>query len=289
MALVHTSFHANPLETSRLSQRELLARIFGQHEAGEHAMDFEESSSDSGSDCEMEYNEDFDWKWDPKTLSSSVCLTRGNKEVMFHPDYSCGTAAAKGSKPLCQGGEYYWEIKMTSAVYGTDMMLGVCNSDMDVTQYKTSFCSLIGKDSNSWGLSYTGNFYHKGKAQKYSSRFDHGTVIGVHLDTWHGKISFFKDNEPLGVAAKGLNGKPLYPVVSSTAARTKMRLQRSSSSSFSLQYLCCATIGKHLPNVEALKSLPIPPGVKRHLCNELDWIFKVHLPSQGKSTSDADL
>ena len=56
MALVQTSFYANPLETSRLSQRELLARIFGHQEASEHAhgMDFEESFSDSGSDHEME-------------------------------------------------------------------------------------------------------------------------------------------------------------------------------------------------------------------------------------------
>lgn len=162
-------------------------------------------------------------------------------------------------------------------------MLGVCTNDLDISQYKTSFCSLIGKDSNSWGLSYIGNFHHKGKAQKYTSRFDHGSVIGVHLDAWHGKLSFFKDNEPLGVAAKGLNGKSLYPIVSSTAARTKMKLQRSSSTSFSLQYLCCAAVGKSLPNIEALRSLPIPPGVKRHLCNELDWIFKVHLPSQGSN------
>lgn len=159
-------------------------------------------------------------------------------------------------------------------------MLGVCTSDTDITQYKTSFCSLIGKDGNSWGLSYIGNFHHKGKAHNYSSRFDHGAVIGVHLDAWHGKLSFFKDNEPLGVACEGLTGKTLYPVVSSTAARTKMKLQRSSSTSFSLQYLCCATIGKSLQNPKAVESLPIPPGVKRHLCNELDWIFKVHLPSK---------
>ena len=165
-------------------------------------------------------------------------------------------------------------------------MLGVCTSDLDITQYKTSFCSLIGKDSNSWGLSYIGNFHHKGKTQKYTSRFDHGAVIGVHLDAWHGKLSFFKDNEPLGVAAKGLNGKTLFPVVSSTAARTKMKLQRSSSTSFSLKYLCCAAIGKSLPNFEALQSLPIPPGVKRHLCHELDWILKVHLPSQENSDVD---
>ena len=57
MALVHTSFHANPFESSRLSQRELLERIFSQHGAEDehvHHMDCEESSSDSGSDYEME-------------------------------------------------------------------------------------------------------------------------------------------------------------------------------------------------------------------------------------------
>ena len=57
MALVHTSFHTNPLESSRLSQRELLERLFGHHEAEDehvHRMDYEESSSDSGSDYEME-------------------------------------------------------------------------------------------------------------------------------------------------------------------------------------------------------------------------------------------
>ena len=70
----------------------------------------------------LHYFADCEWKWDPETLSSSVCLTRGNKEVLFHPDYSCGTAAAKGSQPLTPGGEYYWEIKMTSAVYGTDVV-----------------------------------------------------------------------------------------------------------------------------------------------------------------------
>ena len=161
-----------------------------------------------------------------------------------------------------------------------NQMLGVCTRDMDITQYKTSFCSLIGKDSNSWGLSYIGNFHHKGKSHNYTSRFDHGSVIGIHLDAWHGKLSFFKDNEPLGVAASNLTGKTLFPVVSSTAARTKMKLQRSSSMSFSLQYLCCATIGKCLPNLKAVESLPIPPGLRRHLCNELDWVVKVHLPSK---------
>lgn len=56
--------------------------------------------------------------------------------MLFHPDYSCGTAAAKGSKPLCQGGEYYWEIKMNSAVYGTDMVSLVLRCSTTVTDDK---------------------------------------------------------------------------------------------------------------------------------------------------------
>ena len=55
MALVHANYHTNPLENSRLSQRELLARIFGHHGTeGELQSDYEDSSSDSGSDYEME-------------------------------------------------------------------------------------------------------------------------------------------------------------------------------------------------------------------------------------------
>ena len=58
MALVHKSYHLDPLESSRLSQRDLLARIFGHHEAEtghvHDEMEFEEQSADSGSDYEMD-------------------------------------------------------------------------------------------------------------------------------------------------------------------------------------------------------------------------------------------
>lgn len=57
MALVHTSYYAHPLENSRLSQRELLARIFGypDRETEDEPMEeVEECLSDSGSDHEME-------------------------------------------------------------------------------------------------------------------------------------------------------------------------------------------------------------------------------------------
>lgn len=38
-------------------------------------------------------------------------------------EYSCGTAAIRGNKELADG-QHFWEIKMTSPVYGTDMVRG---------------------------------------------------------------------------------------------------------------------------------------------------------------------
>lgn len=55
-------------------------------------------------------------------MSSSISLSSNDGEVLFHPDYSCGTAAIRGTEPFEQGSQHYWEVKMTSAVYGTDMV-----------------------------------------------------------------------------------------------------------------------------------------------------------------------
>jgi hypothetical protein len=61
------------------------------------------------------------WTWDSQSMSGSITI--GNQdEVLFHPDYSCGTAAIRGEEPFELGCQHYWEIKMTSAVYGTDMV-----------------------------------------------------------------------------------------------------------------------------------------------------------------------
>ena len=43
-------------------------------------------------------------------------------EAYFHPDYSCGTAAIRGNRQFREGEEHYWEVSMSSAVYGTDMV-----------------------------------------------------------------------------------------------------------------------------------------------------------------------
>ena len=109
-------------------------------------------------------------------------------------------------------------------------MVGIGTSDVNLDKYRHTFCSLLGKDEESWGLSYTGNFintsqklpdgvilfhshislmcvcicvcvgllHHKGDKISFSSRFGQGSILGVHLDTWHGTLTFFKNRKCIG-------------------------------------------------------------------------------------------
>lgn len=36
-------------------------------------------------------------------------------------------------------------------------MVGIGTSDVNLDKYRHTFCSLLGKDEDSWGLSYTGS------------------------------------------------------------------------------------------------------------------------------------
>lgn len=124
----------------------------------------------------------FHWEWDDHCKSSGLFLTCNNRKVNFYSDYSCGTAAIRGTKELTDG-HHYWEIKMTSPVYGTDMvsivsavacigaswkrppvdlsflpfkMVGIGTLAVDLNKFSYTFGSLLGLDEDSWGLSYTG-------------------------------------------------------------------------------------------------------------------------------------
>lgn len=41
---------------------------------------------------------------------------------MFHPHYSSGTAYVKGDTSLKKNYHYYWEVKMLTDPYGTDIV-----------------------------------------------------------------------------------------------------------------------------------------------------------------------
>ena len=83
-------------------------------------------------------------------------------------------------------------------------MVGVGTVDLDLNKYKHKFCSLIGRDGDGWGLSYTGEVQHKGQRFGFSTKgvFGQGTIIGLHLDMWKGTLAFYKNRKPLGKMCK---------------------------------------------------------------------------------------
>nr|XP_043906214.1 SPRY domain-containing SOCS box protein 3a isoform X1 [Solea senegalensis]XP_043906215.1 SPRY domain-containing SOCS box protein 3a isoform X1 [Solea senegalensis] len=228
-------------------------------------------------DCHCgEDDQEFDWVWDVNSRSTATLLSCDNRKVNFHSEYSCGTAAIRGSKELAEG-QHFWEIKMTSPVYGTDMMVGIGTSDVNLDKYRHTFCSLLGKDADSWGLSYTGLLHHKGDKMNFSSRFGQGSIIGVHLDTWHGTLTFFKNRKCIGVAATELQNKKFYPMACSTAAKSSMKVIRSCSAPTSLLYLCCARLRQLLPDcIDTLDVLPLPPGLRHLLHHKLGWVLSLN-------------
>ena len=63
----------------------------------------------------------FEWTWDTHHRSAAADISESEREVRFHVNYSSGTAAVRGSQ-LMTDRQYFWEVKMTTPVYGTDMV-----------------------------------------------------------------------------------------------------------------------------------------------------------------------
>ncbi|XP_055017117.1 SPRY domain-containing SOCS box protein 3-like isoform X2 [Boleophthalmus pectinirostris] len=242
------------------------------------------------SDCRCgEEDQDFDWVWDDKCNATGAFLSCENRKVTFHSDYSCGTAAIRGNKELTVG-QYFWEVKMTSPVYGTDMMVGIGTLEVNLEKFKYSFGSFLGHDEDSWGLSYTGLFQHKGDKVRFSSRFGQGSIIGVHLDTWHGTLTFYKNRHCIGVAATKLPNKKFYPMACSTAAKSSMKVIRACYTPTSLQYLCCVQLrhmSPHCPDV--LSTLDVPPGLRSLLRAQMGWVFSLNNSTHNNDTSEPSL
>ncbi|XP_071946559.1 SPRY domain-containing SOCS box protein 3-like [Antedon mediterranea] len=224
---------------------------------------------------EDEAKRSFDWVWDRESKSTASHVTLDEREVNFHLEYSCGTAACRGTMEMGEG-QHYWEIKMVSSVYGTDMMVGIGTKEINFNDYSQTFCSLLGNDNNgeSCGLSYTGAFHFAGSTNVFCGKFGQTDVIGVHLDMWKGTLSFYKNGQRLGTAKNGLVGKSWYPMVCSTAARSSMRLVQAVSYPSSLQFMCCTVLRKNIPvEKNVLTALPFPPGLKNYLNDRLSWLL----------------
>jgi len=143
--------------------------------------------------------------------------------VVFHPTFSFGTAAVRGQKKLTSKTIAYWEV-VVPYVYGTSMMFGI--GDASAKMFSPIYFEnlLGGSDNHSMGLSHKGFIYHNGSSIQFTVSFKEreSAVVGLLFNGPEKTLSYFLNNEPLGVAFRDIDLKnPLYPMVSSTAQKSQ--------------------------------------------------------------------
>lgn len=214
----------------------------------------------------LSYPEYDHWIWNPNCKSCDAHLVDDVfKSVMFHPTWSEGTSAIRGTKVL-NNTRSFWEIVVNGGLGGTSTMFGIGTRESCLGT--NTFCDLIGKDEHSWGLSHRGLIWHSGNSEKYCRPFreNYSTIVGLLFDGIYGTLTYFKDGVNLGVAFRNLNKivEPLYPIVSSTSMRSLMTLRRTEHEFVSLQDRCKANI---LQNWESkiLENLELPVKIQKYL------------------------
>ncbi|KAK4874172.1 hypothetical protein RN001_013532 [Aquatica leii] len=211
----------------------------------------------------------YEWNWEDDSCVN-VVLSNENRDVLFHPVYSSGTAAVKGRVAFKQNLHHYWEVKILTNLYGTDIMIGVGTSKLVLSNWKLRFSSMLGYDTESWGYSYKGKIQHNRLMCRYGSYFTIGSLVGVHLDMWTGTLQYYLNRRPLGIAFRSLKNYDLYPMVSSTAAQSAMRITCCLSQEPTLQAECLKVITKNPKLLEQLRNMP---GIMRMLSAKYFWLI----------------
>lgn len=217
-----------------------------------------------------------EWKWEvPASMEQSwVKMTDDQRQVTFHPYYSSGTAVVRGTTPMLHDYHYYWEVKMLSEPYGTDIMIGLGTEKVDILTSRYRFISLLGQNVESYGLSYKGIVRHNGMVTwEGPGGFCKGSIIGVKVDLWQGTLEFFLNRQPKGVSFYNLRRHPsmsLFPMLSSTAAQSSMRLIYAGSWQASLLVDAAKILGASVNG-----DIFLPPGLK----NRMKTMFWLTLPN----------
>ncbi|ESP01265.1 hypothetical protein LOTGIDRAFT_111900 [Lottia gigantea] len=207
------------------------------------------------------------WSWNRREKSHEVRIHgKQLQTAYFHPNWSNGTAGVRGSKPI-NIGRHYWEIKISQRLFGTSMMFGIGTKKARL--HVDAFVNLLGEDEQSWGLSHKGLLWHNGLSRVYTKPFQENssTIIGMLYDGESGTLTYFKDGDCLGVAFSGLDQitYDLYPIVTSTAAKTEMTLGTRKRSYLNLQDRCRASILSKVKGTTTIDFLPLPNKMRQFL------------------------
>lgn len=227
--------------------------------------------------CGEDASTRFDWSWDIDCGHPETRITNG-MEIVFHPVYSQGTSVIRGTQPLQPGMHHYWEIKILSQLAGTDIMLGIGTDKVDLLSHRFQFSSFLGLDDQSWGYSYRGLTQHNGQLKYYGKKYSQGRIIGVYVDLFRGVLEFYLNRRSQGRAYANIprdsNGC-IYPMVSSTSAKSSIKLINAASFKDSLVFNCMKVISKYPKLLEQVHAVP---GLRR-LADDL-WFLQLREPKK---------
>ncbi|KAI6181178.1 B30.2/SPRY domain-containing protein [Aphelenchoides besseyi] len=165
------------------------------------------------------------WLWSRELIKGKVTSREAliqQDTVVFHPDYSYGTAAVLGELELTPETVAYWEIRIPN-VSGTSMMFGIGTANAKLLS-PISFENLIGnEDRQSYGLSHHGNVHFAGEHRSYCPPLSLTTTatVGVLFDGPKKELSFFINGQNMGVGFGNIDlSRTYHPMVSSTSQKS---------------------------------------------------------------------
>ncbi|XP_034659654.1 SPRY domain-containing SOCS box protein 3 [Drosophila subobscura] len=203
------------------------------------------------------------WRWHQSEESDALI---NDRDIVFHPTFSQGTAIVRGDRPLKPGMVHFWEMRVITALAGTDVMFGIGTENVNLGQFKFHFVSALGTNAQSWGFSYSGKVQHCGEQLPYGQKFSQGCLIGVQLDRTRGHLEFYLNRRSLGVAYTNVPMDPdvrIYPMVCSTAAKSVIRLINCTSQPVTLQLRSFQALSKQPQILSELRQMPGLKGILR--------------------------
>nr|CAD2184162.1 unnamed protein product [Meloidogyne enterolobii] len=177
------------------------------------------------------------WLWDNNInlINSNVVQFKNNGySILFHPEYSVGTAAIRSKISLTKNSLAFWEIYVEN-IFGSSMMFGIgtenslLNASLVFANLLGGYCTENFNEFESYGLSHKGIFYHGGIGYKFCEPFPENLPcrVGIIFDGSKQKIGYFLNGNWLGWAPikleffdKKHKQRLFYPMVASTGQRS---------------------------------------------------------------------
>ncbi|XP_054734691.1 SPRY domain-containing SOCS box protein 3-like [Anastrepha obliqua] len=197
-----------------------------------------------------------EWGWAREGISG---LRVSGNDVIFRYHYNSGTVVVRSERELEVGMVHFWEMRILTPLEGSDVIFGIGTDKINLNQFPRGHVSPLGLNAESWGLSFYGGKQHNGLRAAYSPMFSQGCVVGICLDRSRGTLEFYLNRRSLGVAYRNIPCDPqvkLYAMVSSTSARSAIRLMNSTSQKDCLQLRTVQALSKRPKDLKLLRKIP---------------------------------